>query len=170
MLLAVSIVFIWRISMASSQSGRVLLPDLAFRFDCAERDRSVLENDIEKFLRNEGFRVLNRGRIQRKHNVFLSEIDIVGLDDKRRIVDVNKFITEKTSTYSVSLLSPPPTQRSPQFEEALLVFVKEKLMCNVRQVSRNQNGPEAIDFFNNEVKRIEGLFRQAEDLKGQRRI
>lgn len=73
--------------MAASHSERVLAPDLAFHIVCGVRDLSALENDIEKFLTREGFRVLNHGRLQREHNLGLLETYIVGLDDRQRIVN-----------------------------------------------------------------------------------
>jgi hypothetical protein len=169
-LCAVAAFFIWRPYLIESvQSGSILLPDLSFHLECKGKDRSALENDIEKFLSIEGFRVLNRGRIQREHNVFLFDTDIIGLDDKQNIVDLIKMPNTE-SRYAMSLTSFPPTQHYPQLEKALLAYAKEKLKCEIRQVRRNQNGPEAIEFHNNEVKRIEGLFRQAEELQGRRRI
>lgn len=168
-LLFAAAVFIGRIGMAASHSERVLAPDLAFHFVCGQRDRSALENDIEKFLTREGFRVLNHGRLQREHNVRLLETNIVGLDDRQRIVNFTTLPPTK-GKYTVGLLSRPPTQHSPLLEEALLVFAKEKLKCAVEQISRNENGPEPLDFFNREVKRIEGYFRQAEELQGSKRL
>jgi hypothetical protein len=156
-------------SSAYSEPGKVLYPDLAFHIVCEEKARTALENDIERFLKSEGFKVLNQARIQREHRVLLSDLHIIGLDDKRRIVDFLEF-SSADRRYAVKLNSPPPTHRSPQVEEALLAFASNKLGCQVRQVTREENGADAGQLHDIEVRRIEGLFRQAEELQGQRRL
>src|SRR5438477_8945848 len=95
---------------------RTLHPDLAFNFVCKGKDRSTLEDEIERFLRHEGFKVLNQGRIQREHGVFLLDTHIIGLDDAHRMIDVTAF-PRTEDRYSLGLNTPPPTQRTPQFED-----------------------------------------------------
>lgn len=169
-LVAVGAILVWSTSIiASPQSGNVLLPDLAFHFVCHREDPPTLEKDIEKFLVSKGFRVLNRARLQREYDVLLFDTDIVGLDDKQRIVDIIR-LPHTRGQYAVSLTSAPPTQHSPDLEAALLALAKETLACEVQRVSRNKNGPEAIFFYKDEVKRIEGLLREAEKLQGRGRI
>ncbi len=160
---------VWQASGAPAQKIRSLAPDLAFHLICEGKERAEIENGIEKFMTSEGFQVLNRGRLQRQHNVFLLDTDIVSLDKKRRIIDVIKLPPPSVDRYAVRLLSPPPTSRSPALEDTLLAFVSNKLGCQVRQVSRNLNGAEVADLYDGEIKRIEGLFRQAEELQGRRR-
>jgi hypothetical protein len=156
-------------SGAYGQRGGVLYPDLAFHIVCKETARTALEKNIEGFLKSEGFKVLNQARIQREHGVFLDDLHIIGLDDKRRIIDFLEF-SSADRRYAVRLNSPPPTHRSPHVEEALLTFASGKLGCQVRQVTRETNGADASQLHDIEVMRIEGLFRQAEELQGQRRL
>jgi hypothetical protein len=123
---------------------------------------------MEAFLKDEGFRVLNLGRIQRAREVNLQSTAIYGLDNDRRIVVILGFLIPfagKDVLYTVSLTSPPPTQRSPQLEEAILTLVSEKLGCVARQVVRSENGPDATEFYNREVTRIDGLFREGAALE-----
>ena len=154
---------------AYSDPGRVLYPDLAFHIVCEEKARTALEDKIEGFLKSEGFKVLNQARLQREHGVSVSDLHIIGVDDKRRIIDFLDF-SIADGRYAVRLNTPPPTHRSPQVEKALLTFASGKLGCQVRQVTREANGSDASQLHDIEVRRIEGLFRQAEELQGQRRL
>ncbi len=166
--------------VASNRSGNVLLPDLAFNFVCEGKPRFVLEREVENWLSNNGFRTLNVRKMEERRGISMERvlIDILidGLDGKHRIVEFlttlpppNSDARHRPHVNSVSLVSSPPTQHSASMEAALLAFVKDKLKCDVRQVSRNQNGPEAIEFYKSEINRIEGLFRQAEELQGRKR-
>jgi hypothetical protein len=70
---------------ARAQSPRLLTSDLGFIFVCKEDVQSVLEDGIERFLRQRGFKVLNQARIMREQGVFIFDILIMGLDERRRI-------------------------------------------------------------------------------------
>jgi hypothetical protein len=151
-----------------TQESRVLSADLAINFVCANKPRSELETGMEEFVNGEGFNVLNQGRLQRDHGIYLLNTQIVGLDGKR---DILEFVglpvgfAKKDTVYNAGLRSPPPTRRSPQLEEAVLTFVSKGLGCDVRQVTRGENGPDAIQFYDREFARIESVFRDADILK-----
>ena len=147
----------------------VVLPDLTFQFVCNKKDRTALEDDIEKFMRRQSFNVLNQARIQREHGVFLKGVEIIGLDRARRVIEVSD-LPPSQDRYAVVLNSPPPTKHDPQLEAALLEFASKILGCEVRHVARGENGIEAASAYNDVVSRIEGLFRQAEELQGDRRL
>jgi hypothetical protein len=97
--------------------NRVLNTDLAFHFVCKDKDRSSLEEAMETFLRNEHFRVLNKGRNQREHGVFLLDLDVVGIDDGQNIIEFDA-LPRTDGRYSAGLNTPPPTRRNPQLEQA----------------------------------------------------
>lgn len=160
-------------AVANAREGRtdsnVIHADLAFHFVWKEKDRSTVEDDIDNFLRRQGFKVLNQGRIQRTHGFFLTELKIIGLDDGRRLIDVTAMPSAQ-GRYAVRLTTPPPTERAPQLEEALLEFASKILGCEVRQIIRGENAADAAEFYNNENERVENLFRQAERLQGERRL
>lgn len=162
-LLLIGSVLLWKINASTQYPGQVLLPDSAFLFDCEDVDRSVLETNIEGFLLSKGFKVLNLGKIQREHKVDILETDIIGLDQNRGIIEFVSLPSSK-GTYSVGFTSPPPTRRSFDTEESLLAFTKYKLKCEVRQRSGSVNGMETKRFYDAEVKRMEGLFREAKEL------
>jgi hypothetical protein len=148
---------------------QVLSPDLAFHFVCKGKEHLALEDDIGVFLRRQGFKVLNQGRIQHEHGFDLTDLKIIGLDDKRRMVRIIA-VPFSEGRYSVGLNTPPPTRHDPQLEDALLAFASKTLGCHVRQVTRGENAADAREFYNAEVKRTENLFQQAERLRGERRL
>ncbi|MCK1383310.1 hypothetical protein [Bradyrhizobium sp. 21] len=155
------------ITQVHSESN-VVRADLSFQFVC-KKDQALLEEDIEKFLRERGFKVLNQARIQREHRIFIKRMEIIGLDASRRIINFND-LPPSQDRYAVILNSPPPTKHDPQLEEALLEFVSTALGCETRQAARRENDAEAGAAYDSVVNRIEALFRQAEELGGQRRL
>jgi hypothetical protein len=64
----------------------------------------------------------------------------------------------------VGLDTPPPTKRASQLEDALLKFASDTLGCEVRQVSRGENGADARSFHDQLISNAENLFREAEQL------
>ncbi|MEQ1662372.1 MAG: hypothetical protein ABL877_06730 [Thiobacillus sp.] len=161
-LLMVGGMLFWRynVSLHKFDKNRdVLSPDMTFFFDCQGKDRAVLEGDITKFLMSEGFRVLNERQIERAHGFNIFDIHISGFDVKRGIIEFMSF-PPAAGSYSVRFISPPPTQHSAQIEEAILTFARNNLECEIRQRSGGENGIEVTNFYNSEVKRIEGLFRE----------
>jgi hypothetical protein len=158
---------------ASAQPVRVLFSDLNFLMDCKNRDPLTLEGPIEEFLRREGFDVLNLAKVQRSH-IWRSTLDvaIIGLDKAPRMIHFRslpapKNVARLQGRYSVELRTPPPTHRAPEVEEALLKFVTDQLQCGVRQVTRQENGADVTDLYESEIRRVENLFREADQLKGR---
>jgi hypothetical protein len=150
-------------------SVRALSSDLAFQFICKDDSRSALEHVFEGFLVHEGFKVLNQARIQREHGVFSLDVHLIALDDKRRTVDIIS-VPLVENRYAVRFRTPPPTKRASDIEDALLEFVSNKLGCELRQVTRGQNGADVGDLYENEVQGIENKFREAEELEGKRHL
>jgi hypothetical protein len=111
--------------------------------------------------------VLNPARIQREHGVLSLEVHMIGLDDRRRTVDLMS-IPPVENRYAVRFRTPPPTQRASDVEDALLQFVSHKLGCELRQVTHGHNGAGAADLYEDEVRGIEREFREAEELEGKR--
>src|SRR2546427_5838041 len=90
----------------SSKAPRVLYADLAFNMKCPGLEFGDVERTIEAFLPKHGFATLNQGRIQREHGIRLVEMKILGIDDKRRMVN---FVAFNQDWYSVTLNTEPPT-------------------------------------------------------------
>ena len=153
---------------ARAQSTKLLTNDLGFIFVCKQSTPSVLEDGIERFLRREGFKVLNQARIMWQRGSFIFDILIIGMDEKRRIFKFNALPPTK-GEYAASLITPPPTQRSTDLEVAVLKLVSEQLGCEVRQVARGENHTDFEQAYNNHHTIIENLFEQAEKLQGQQR-
>jgi hypothetical protein len=161
-------------SGARAGSVRVLSSDLAFILVCKDESLSALDDAFEAFLKHEGFKVLNLARIQREGGVYLYDVYLIGLDDKRRSVSVISLppvqnqhaVRPAERHYGVGFTTPPPTQRASDFEDALLMFASKKLGCESRHVERHQNEADVADMYENEIRRIENLFREAEELAG----
>lgn len=146
-----------------------LSADLAFIFSCANVNTNKVEQKVEEFLKENKFRVLNRGRIQREHGIFLLKTDIAGLDSMQRIISVVALPTA-ADTYSVGLNTVPPTQRSAELENTLLKFVTSALNCEVRQVERHENSSDKRFVHDRNVARIEKQFLQIEQLLKRPRL
>jgi hypothetical protein len=159
-----------------AQGIRVLSSDLAALAVCKDRDPITLEDPFERFLRGQGFKVLNVARIQREHGHRpLLEVHMVGLDDKRRIVIFRmlpypKEQIQRQDRYSVGFRTTPPTRHASEIEVALLDFFSNELRCEVRDVARSENGAEAADLYDQEVARVENMFREADKLNGLNRL
>jgi hypothetical protein len=138
--------------------------DLAFWFRCDARANHVLEQKLDAFLTSKGFRVLNLGAIQREKNIAVFDLNMTAIDTKHRIIDIHAFPSTPGSQ-SVGLYSPPPTQRDTALEESLLEFSSTGLACQTDQVARHDNGLESKDMHEWNVRRIEGLFKEAAKLR-----
>jgi hypothetical protein len=143
--------------------------DLAFHFICKQTIPTPLDDAIEGFLRREGFKVLNQASIMRSRGTSPFDILIFGLDNKHRIFDFTALPRTK-GKYAVSLITPPPTHRSPDLEDGVLKLISEQLGCEVQQVTRHNNEAEAKLAFERHYKQIEDLFQQAESQNGQHRL
>lgn len=70
--------------------------------------------------------------------------------------------TTEPRIYSLSLLSPPQTPRSPEMEAGLLKVVADKLKCKVNRINRYENSDGSKEVYDKEIARLEGLFKEAE--------
>ena len=155
----------WSAFDAAGQHMISLNPDLSFLFDCTGGSYPPADDAIEHLLQDQGFRVLNKVRLAAKHRVeFPYALYIVGIDSQRRMV-VFMSLPFPRGTYSLVLNSPPPTQHATSLEDSLLTFVSRDLGCKIRQTRRDENGPDARDFYDKTFKIREGWFRQADEME-----
>jgi hypothetical protein len=158
----------WPPDGARAQPISSVHSDLAFHFVCKQAIPADLDDEIEGFLKREGFKVLNQARVMRSQGISPFDILIFGLDDKHRIFKFTGFPRTKDK-YSVSLITPPPTQRSSDLEDGVLKLVSEQLGCEARQVTQHDNQADAKVAFDRHYKQMEDLFQQAERLKEQQK-
>jgi hypothetical protein len=135
-------------------------PDLAFWFRCAPRATAELDAQIEQFLIGHGYGVLNLASIRGRLSSDAHPVDITAIDANHRIVLVTGF-QPLPNQYSVGLYSPPPTRHDAVFETELLSFAAEALGSKTEQVARYDNSSSVNDLHERDVRRIEGLFREA---------
>jgi len=166
--LLLGFVFIAVPFQASTAEGPLFSPDLAFHFVCGGVDRSSLERRFEGFLRDSGFRLVNKAQVQHQHEIYFFDSDIIGLDDQQRIVHLIS-VPQTPNRYSVTLETPPPTRRSASLEERILNFVSGGLGCEVRQITRGENRSDAIRYYDEKLRQIDNLFRELEAIQGKRR-
>jgi len=153
----------------AADASSALLADVSIQFTCQGMEHDSLESDIEKFVLQNGFKVLNQGRVQRLNGVNLQSLRILGIHENDTFIEFMALPYQK-ERYAVRLNTRPPTKRDSKLEGALEKFLTQMPKCQTRQVSRGENPYAARDFFDQEMKRIRGLFRQAEELKGHRRL
>ena len=148
---------------------RSLSADLSLHFICSGQDRVSIEKRVVTFLIENGFKVLNLARLQQEHQVFFLKTNIKSLDAKHRMIDLLSP-SPNPDRYVLTLNTPPPTRREVKIEDAILRFVSDTLKCDVRQVTRGENGSDRRDLHEDEVGRLESLFVEAERLRGERKL
>jgi hypothetical protein len=163
MLTVFAVVLLPASSGGAASSVRVLSSDLAFNFVCKAEARATLEDETEGFLRRAGFKVLNLARLRREHGITTLPVDIIALDGQKRMIAII-LAPLPIDEYSASLRTPPPTHRDRALEQTLLRFVANELKCEVRQLSRSDNGANVADLYEEELRGIENVFREAEEL------
>ena len=72
-----------------------------------------------------------------------------------------KGFADQPDSYSVSLYSEPPTQRSKDLEKALLDFTEKTLGCKNSKIAHVENPAGAKDLYDNSFSMTEGWFQEA---------
>jgi len=137
--------------------------DLAFQFDC--KGKSPSEQDFDHFMTAKGFHTLDKVKAGAKLTPDFSwmKLDVVGVDSTRRQMEFKVF-ADAPDTYSVSLYSEPPTQRSKDLEDDLMAFTKKTLGCKNSQLARVDNPAGAKDLYDHSFSITEGWYSQAAGL------
>src|SRR5882724_2391640 len=65
----------------AADASSALLADVSIQFTCQGMEHDSLESDIEKFVLQNGFKVLNQGRVQRLNGVNLQSLRILGIHE-----------------------------------------------------------------------------------------
>lgn len=139
--------------------------DLAFWLKC-EPGHVPDDGPIEKFLKQNGFKVLNKPQLAKDMHVeYLFTMDIVAIDSARRQIDFMMPELDNKDSVSVALYSPPPTHRATELEGNLLGFASGLPGCKTEQVERFQNPAEARRFYDDIFARTEGWFKEADEMR-----
>ena len=133
-------------SYGYAKEDQKLLPDLSFDFECKSEEFKSLSASIERFLLAEKFKVMDVIRFRHEQGLAPMQFDVFidATDTNRRMI---RFISLSKGVYSADLLTPPPTQRSNNLEDALVYFVSNILKCRVGKIVRNENGQERRKFY-----------------------
>lgn len=140
--------------------------DLAFHFDCKGKANPPSEQAIEQFMTTKGFKPLDKVKAGKKLDPDFSwmHMDTVGIDSARRQIAFKGF-ADQPDSYSVSLYSEPPTRRSKDLEDALMVFTEKTLGCKNSEEARVENPANAKDLYDHSFSVTEGWFQEAAGIK-----
>lgn len=140
-----------------------LLPDLAFQVDCSQNPRSDFEDQVTRYLTDQGFRVGDTGISQAHAGAEQGRHELTGIDRRNRIVTVSSF-PRRPNLVSFTLLSTPPTRHDPGFDSAIQTFFSRDLICEVRQIVTHDNGSDSVASFMEEVARINAVLEAADGM------
>ena len=136
--------------------------DLTFQFDCKGKANPPSEQAIEGFMTAKGFKPLDKVKAGTKLTPDFSwmHVDTVGVDSARHEIAFKGF-ADQPDSYSVSLYSEPPTQRSKDLEKDLLAFTETTLGCKNSKVAHVENPAGAKDLYDHFFSVTEGWYQQA---------
>lgn len=136
--------------------------DLTFQFECKGKANPPSEQAIEQFMTAKGFRSLDKVKAGTKLTPDFSwmHMDTVGMDSARHQITFKGF-ADQPDSYSVSLYSEPPTQRSKDLEKALLDFTEKTLGCKNSKIAHVENPAGAKDLYDKSFNMTEGWFQEA---------
>lgn len=150
------------------KAQQVLNSDLALHFTCKQTAHHEVTYRILAFLASNGFSVLDRAALQKEHGVHLLDVDLLAIKDKEQIVTVRLF-PRSNGSFSLSLLTKPPTTRDAIFEANVLRLLSTDLKCTVYQRSENINNASKLTLFESTIQTLMKQFNEAERLRGQSR-
>ena len=143
-------------------------PDLVFHFTCKDVAADSLAGDLGRFLRRSGFRSLDLAKIQAAHGLGIVHFHMEALDSVNHWVMISSS-PRHPEAYVFTLFSTPPTHHAPALEQSFIDFISVSMHCDVKNVDRHENGVEALDIFQLQVSRVEGLFQEAHEMAGKER-
>jgi hypothetical protein len=130
---------------AHAQQVRGFSADLSFTFHCSGDASREPSEAIERFLRENGFKVLNVVRLLRERKLppLFSDLMIDGVDESQHRMVRFMSTPFEIGWYQVQFFTRPPTQHDEVVENQLLMFASETLGCPIgRRVDRRENGSE----------------------------
>lgn len=136
--------------------------DLTFRFDCKGKANPPSEQAIEAFMTAKGFKPLDKVKAGAKLTPDFSwmHLDTVGIDAARREIAFKGF-ADQPDSYSVSLYSEPPTQRSKDLEKDLSEFTEKTLGCKNSKLAHVDNPAGAKGLYDHFFSMTESWYQQA---------
>ena len=147
---------------ANAQRVRSMAADLAFNFNCQSTRSWKLDEDFERFLKQNEFDVLNVPRLRRERGIVPQPLNFLmnAVDEERRTIVISSSGGSIPGWYSLQLFSPPPTRHAENLEEQILMFVANTLGCSIRHVARKENDSETKDFYEGFFKMMRNKIRE----------
>jgi hypothetical protein len=145
----------------AQQQVRALSADLTFNFDCRSDSSPELDESLERFLKEIGFKVLNVPRLRRERGMTSEPLNssMQAVDQGQRMILIFS-IGLAPGRYAFQLYSPPPTRRAENMEEQILTFVSDTLGCRIRQVVRKEAGLETRDAYKEFLEHVRTRIRE----------
>lgn len=140
-----------------------LLPDLSFQIDCSRTSRTDFDDQVLRYLTEQGFRVVNAAKSPGNAGEDPGRHELRGVDRHDRIVSVVSF-PRRPDHLTFSLLSMPPTHHDLAFDAAVQSFFSRDLICDVSQITTNDNGSDGVASFRAQVDRLDALLQASEGL------
>jgi hypothetical protein len=145
------------------QSAAGLMPNLAFRFTCKDIAAESLAGDLGGFLGASGFRSIDLAKIQAAHGLGIVHFQMEAIDPAKHWVTISSP-PRHPDAYGFALFSSPPTHHAAALEQSFIDFVTVTLHCDLKNLGRHENGVEALDIFQRQVLRVQGLFQEADEM------
>jgi hypothetical protein len=160
------LVTLWFNVPHSTTVPSVLHSDLAMHFTCAGRSGREVSSRISAFLLGKNLRALDRAAIQMKHGIHLLPVDLLAIKNDEKLVTVT-MLPHKQS-YSLTLVTKPPTKRDGEIEAAIVQLLSVDLNCAIYQRSTNINDASVIPLFETTMKLALHQFEEEVELRRKR--
>jgi hypothetical protein len=155
---------LWSIGMGScAKADGALLPDLTFQIDCSQNPRPDFDDQVTRYLTEQGFRVLDATKSNGKGTDDPGRHELRAIDRRNRIIRLVSF-PRRPNHLTFSLLSAPPTRHDIAFDGQVETFFSRDLICEVSQITTHENGPDDVADFRAEVDRLSASLQVAEGL------
>jgi hypothetical protein len=140
-----------------------LQPDTAFQIDCSQNARTDFDDQVARYLTDQGFRVVDIGKTQRTQGDDPGRHELAGIDRRDRIVRLVSF-PRRPNHLSFSLVSTPPTRHDNGFDSAIESFFSRELICDVSQIVTHENSIDTLANFKAEAERLNAVLQASEGL------
>jgi len=153
----------WIGLLSTAHADDSLLPDMQFQVDCSENPRPDFDDQVTRYLTDQGFRVVDIGKSHVDRSTDADGHELRGIDRRNRIVSLVSF-PRRPNHLSFTLLSMPPTRHNEAFDSAIQNFFSRDLICDVSQVAIHENNGDSLASFQAEVDRLNALLQRAEGM------
>jgi hypothetical protein len=137
---------------------------MAFQIDCSQNSRRDFDDQVVRYLTDQGFRVVDIAKTQRiQGGDEPGRHELAGIDRRDRIFRLVS-LPRRPNLLSFTLVSTPPTRHDAGFDSAIESFFSRELICDVSQIVTHENGVGTVANFKAEVDRLNAVLQASEGL------